>query len=105
MPYYGDIYNSIFVVDFVHNPIFAHSYTPKLAGALKFFATMRSRILCQRFNPREYASGEAARQTLQLSPCRPGEDDLEGGHLSSLKQSVPDFCERFARLLLPLFGQ
>ena len=69
MPYHVDIYNSILVVDFVHNPIFSHSYTPKLAGALKFYATMRAWILCQSFNPREYSSREAPRQILQLSSC------------------------------------
>lgn len=69
MPYHGDIYNSIPIVDLVYNPIFAHFYTPKLAGALKFFATMGSRILCQRLNPLKYASGEAAWQALQFSPC------------------------------------
>lgn len=91
MPYYGDIYNSILVVDFVHNPIFSHSYTPKLARALEFYATMRTGIPCQSFDSRKYACGEAVRQLLQLSACRPGESDFVGGHLSSFKHSVSDF--------------
>jgi len=50
MPYYGDIDFFVLVVDFINNPIFAYSDTPKLAGTLQLFTTMRSWIIRKSLN-------------------------------------------------------
>jgi hypothetical protein len=61
MPYYGDIDFFVLVVDFINNPIFAYSDTPKLAGALELFTTMGSWIISESLDLIQYASGDVYR--------------------------------------------